>query len=84
MTKSVTTILTIAVHSPNSNPVYGAGTLHVSLDDEGDGVYITIKELINGLEQGVVRIDSDEVPLVFETAMKLLAQETLKKKTDDN
>jgi len=82
MTKSVTTILTIAVHSPNSNPIYGAGTLHVSLDDEAGGVYITIKELSDN--QGVVRIDPDEVPLVFETAMKLLAQKTLKEKTNDN
>jgi hypothetical protein len=78
MTNPVTTILTIAVHSPNSNPVYGAGTLHVSLDDEAGGVYITIKELSDGSEQGVVRIDPDEVPIVFETAMKLLAQQTLK------
>jgi hypothetical protein len=78
MTNPVATILTIAVHSPNSNPVYGAGTLHVSLDDEAGGVYITIKELSDGSEQGVVRIDPDEVPIVFETAMKLLAQQTLK------
>jgi hypothetical protein len=84
MTKPVTTILTIAVHSPNSNPVYGAGTLHVSLDDEAGGVYITIKELSDGSEQGVVRIDPDEVPIVFETAMKLLAQETLNKNDTDN
>jgi hypothetical protein len=78
MTNPITTILTIAVHSPNSNPVYGAGTLHVSLDDEAGGVHITIKELSDGSEQGVVRIDPDEVPIVFETAMKLLAQQTLK------
>jgi len=84
MTKSVATILTIAVHSPNSNLTYGAGTLHVSLDDEAGGVYITIKELSDDSEQGVVRIDPDEVPLVFETAMKLLAQKTLKEKTNDN
>jgi hypothetical protein len=84
MTKSVTTILTIAVHSPDGNPVYGAGSLHVSLDDEAGGVYITIKELSDGSEQGVVRIDPDEVPIVFETAMKLLAQETLNKNDTDN
>jgi len=84
MTKPVTTILTIAVHSPDCNPVYGAGSLHVSLDDEAGGVYITIKELSDGSEQGVVRIDPDEVPIVFETAMKLLVQETLKENLADD
>jgi len=84
MTKPVTTILTIAVHSPDSNPVYGDGSLHVSLDDDAGGVYITIKELSDGSEEGVVRIDPDEVPIVFETAMKLLAQETLNKNDTDN
>jgi hypothetical protein len=84
MTKPVTTILTIAVHSPDGNPVYGAGSLHLSLDDEAGGVYITIKELSDGSEQGVVHIDPDEVPIVFETAMKLLAQETLNKNDTNN
>jgi hypothetical protein len=84
MTKPITTILTIAVHSPDGNPVYGAGSLHVSLDDEAGGVYITIKELSDDSEQGVVRIDPDEVSIVFETAMKLLAQETLKENLADD
>jgi len=77
MTNPVTTILTIAVHSPNESPVYGERSLHVSLDDEGGGVYIIIKEQGDRLD-AEVRIDPAEVPLVFKTAMKLLAQQTLK------
>jgi hypothetical protein len=78
MTNPVTTILTIAVHSPNESPVYGERSLHVSLDDEGGGVYIIIKEQSDKLNSEV-RIDPAEVPVVFETAMKLLAQQILKK-----
>ena len=77
MTDPVTTILTIAVHLPNESPVYGERSLHVSLDDEGGGVYIIIKEQSDRLTSEV-RIDSAEVPVVFETAMRLLAQQTLK------
>jgi hypothetical protein len=77
MTNPVATILTISVHSPNESPVYGERSTHVSLDDEGGGVYIIIKEQGDRLD-AEVRIDPAEVPLVFETAMKLLAQQTLK------
>ena len=77
MTNPVTTILTIAVHLPNESPVYGERSLHVSLDDEGGGVYIIIKEQSDKLNSEV-RIDPAEVPVVFETAMRLLAQQTLK------
>jgi hypothetical protein len=77
MTNPVTTILTIAVHLPNESPVYGERSLHVSLDDEGGGVYIIIKEQSDKLNSEV-RIDPAEAPVVFETAMRLLAQQTLK------
>jgi hypothetical protein len=77
MTNPITTILTIAVHPPNESPVYGERSLHVSLDDEGGGVYIIIKEQSDKLNSEV-RIDPAEVSVVFETAMRLLAQQTLK------
>lgn len=82
MTNPVTTILTISVHPFDHNPVYGGRSLHVSLDDEGGGVYITIRGQNDGSDgelcSGEVRIDPDEVPVVFETAMRLLNQQTLK------
>ena len=31
---SVATILTVAIHRSDSNPVYGRGALQVSIDDE--------------------------------------------------
>ena len=31
---SVATILTVAIHRSDSNPVYGRGALQVALDDE--------------------------------------------------
>jgi hypothetical protein len=77
MTNPVTTILTIAVHLPNESPVYGERSLHVSLDDEGGGVYIIIKEQSDKLNSEVL-MDPAEVSVVFETAMRLLAQQTLK------
>ena len=73
---SVATILTVAIHRADSNPVYGRGALQVSIDDEGAGGYIKICELGDDFEH-CVRIDADELELVFKEAEKLLAQKTL-------
>ena len=73
---SVATILTVAIHRADSNPVHGRGALQVSIDDEGAGGYIKICELGDDMEH-CVRIDADELELVFKEAKKLLAQKTL-------
>ena len=72
----VATILTVSIHRKNTNPVHGRGTLQISIDDEGAGYFIKICELGDDLEQ-YVRIDADELDLVFQEAKKLLAQKTL-------
>ena len=72
----VATILTVSIHRKDTNPVHGRGVLHVALDDEGAGGYIKICELGDDFEH-CVRIDADELELVFKEAKKLLAQKTL-------
>lgn len=72
----VATILAVSIHRKNTNPVHGRGTLQISIDDEGAGYFIKICELGDDLEQ-YVRIDADELDLVFQEAKKLLAQKTL-------
>ena len=71
------TILAVSIHRKNTNPVHGRGTLQISIDDEGAGYFIKICELGDDLEQ-YVRIDADELELVFQEARKLLAQKTLR------
>jgi len=73
---SVSTILTVVIHRADNNPVYGRGALQVSVDDEGAGGYIKICELGDDFEH-CVRVDADELELVFKEAKKLLAQKTL-------
>lgn len=73
----VATILTVSIHRTDTNPVHGRGTLQISIDDEGAGGFIKICELGDDLEQ-YVRIDADELDLVFQEAKKLLDQKTLR------
>ena len=72
----VATILTVSIHQSDTNPVYGRGVLQVSLDDEGAGGFVKICELGDDTEH-YVRIDANELELVFKEAKKLLAQKTL-------
>jgi hypothetical protein len=73
---SVATILTVSIHRTDTNPVHGRGVLQISIDDEGAGGFVKICELGDDLDH-YVRIDADELDLVFQEAKKLLAQKTL-------
>jgi hypothetical protein len=72
----VATILTVSIHRTDMNPVHGRGVLQISIDDEGAGGFVKICELGDDLDH-YVRIDADELDLVFQEAKKLLAQKTL-------
>jgi len=72
----VATILTVSIHRKDTNPVHGRGILQISIDDEGAGGFVKICELDDDFEH-FVRIDADELELVFKEAKKLLAQKTL-------
>ena len=72
----VSTILTVSIHRTNTNPVHGRGVLQISIDDEGAGGFIKIRELGDDLDN-CVRLDADELDLVFQEAKKLIDQKTL-------
>lgn len=80
---SVATILTVSIHRKETNPVYGRGVLQISIDDEGAGGFVKICELEDDMEH-YVRIDADELDLVFKEAKKLLSQKTLLPFNDSN
>ena len=72
----VATILTVSIHRTDTNPVHGRGVLQISIDDEGAGGFVKICELGDDLDH-YVRIDADELELVFQEAKKLIDQKTL-------
>ena len=72
----VATILAVSIHRTDTNPVHGRGVLQISIDDDGAGGFVKSCELGDDLDQ-YVRIDADELELVFQEARKLIAQKTL-------
>jgi hypothetical protein len=79
MKKLSSTILMISIHPEKTNPVYGEGSIHVSIDDEGGGPFIKISQSDDEISEGVVRLDFEELQMVYEVATSLISQPGLKK-----
>lgn len=69
MSKPAKTILKVAIHRDDSNPVFGEDNLYLEIDDESGGPFIVIS---SNLEK--VAINPDEIDLLFETAKELILQ----------
>ena len=74
MKKCVTTILQVAVHREDVNPVFGEGVTYVKVDDEAGGPFVVIEQHDDDVEKGKIRIDYDEFLVVAETAKMLMHQ----------
>ena len=77
--KYKSTIIGISIHLENMNPVYDEGVIHVNVQDETGGPFITLSQL--GEEKlECVRVDMEELELITAEAKKLIGQFPKKKK----
>lgn len=74
------TIVAISVHIEDQNPICGDSNTIVRLDDEGAGEYIVLDQSGNtGAEHGIVKLNPEELPEVWEAMQKLLRQDGVTK-----
>lgn len=67
--KEVNTIITqVSVFRKGLNPIYGEGTTHIRIEDEAAGPFIILSQ--NDQE---IRLDEDEIQVIADAALKLLA-----------
>ena len=72
-TELLTTPITIAVHRKTVNPVFGEGAIHVSIEDEAAGPFVTIRNLDSDImEAGVVQLELEELNAVHLVAKELI------------
>jgi hypothetical protein len=69
-----TTVLKIAIHADDSNPVFGDQTYHVEIVDQAAGGYIRISEAIGNEEGRHIDFDLQHLELITEEARKLIEQ----------
>ena len=67
------TPICFAIHRPEESPVFGDGIIHVSVDDDGAGPFVVIKQLSwDKPESGVCAFDISELEQITKAARKLI------------
>ena len=83
MTKYVTTIIKVAIHREEENPIFGEGNTFVSIDDEAAGPFIIIEQ--DDYESNKnIRIDYEELLAINEAAKMLMHQLYVEKAAMEN
>lgn len=81
--KYKTTILQIAVHLEEDNPVFGESNTYVSVDDESGGPFLVIEQHNDNVESGKVRFDYEEFLAVAEAAKMLMHQMYIERQVNE-
>jgi hypothetical protein len=74
VSKHKTTILQVAVHREDANPVFGEGNTYVRVDDEAAGPFLIIEQHDDDVRPGTVRMEYEEFLAVAEAAKMLMHQ----------
>jgi hypothetical protein len=74
MSEFKTTILQVAVHREDANPVFGEGNTYVRVDDEAAGPFLIIEQHDDDVRPGTVRMEYEEFLAVAEAAKTLMHQ----------
>ena len=65
------TILKVAIHPKDVNPVFGVGVTHVSIEDEAAGGFILLAQH-NERPEGVLAFDIEELEEIWLVAKEMM------------
>ena len=65
------TILKVAIHPKDANPVFGVGVTHVSIEDEAAGGFILLTQH-NERPEGVLAFDIEELEEIWLVAKEMM------------
>jgi len=65
------TPVAIAVHLASSDPIFGEQTIHVSIEDDGGGPFVALRDLSN--DGGSIRLDLEALEAATVAARHLIA-----------
>jgi len=68
------TELAVSVHAPNDNPIFGVSSTHIRIEDEAGGGFIILSQSNEVNKPGELRFDIEELYIVYNEAVKLMAQ----------
>jgi hypothetical protein len=65
------TVTEISIHSKDESPIFGELATKVSLNDEGNGPFVCIKQETNHTNE--IRLDFDDIPQILK-AIEMLRE----------
>ena len=77
MSKYQTTILQVAIHREEENPIFGEGNTYVKVEDDAGGPFIVIQQDESQFHQkgvNTLRFDYEELQAIQEAAKMLMHQ----------
>jgi len=72
--KYKSTILKIAIHTENMNPIFGESVTHVGVDDDAGGPFLVLSQCNDEIKEGEVRVDFEEFEQIYLASKTLMAQ----------
>lgn len=63
--------IVISVYRGDDSPVFGEGSTHVCLDDDGGGEFIVLRQTHWSIKEGEIRVDIDELNEIMLAVMDL-------------
>ena len=72
MTRFVLTPIAVSIHPEGENPVFSERATHICIDDDAGGAFLVIKQSVENLDPGIVRLDPDELEVVLAAAQSLI------------
>lgn len=82
MSNYKTTILQVAIHREDQNPVFGEGNTYVKVDDEAGGPFIVIEQDMtdyHSKSENTLRFDYEELEEIMQAAKMLMHQMYIEK-----
>lgn len=82
MSNYKTTILQVAIHREDQNPVFGEGNTYVKVDDEAGGPFIVIEQDMtdyHSKSENTLRFDYEELEEIMQAAKLLMHQMYIEK-----
>lgn len=68
-----TTPIAVSVHGDTDSPIYGESAVHVLIDDETAGPFITLRQVGNDdPKPGMVGMDIEQLEIVTRVARELI------------
>ena len=74
MAKYISTILKIAIHTEDMNPVFGETVTHVGIEDDAAGPFIVLSQCHDESKEGEVRVDFEELEQIYLASKVLIDQ----------